>query len=203
MKGEVEVPPHAEIVRTALGIAQRDSQALYTILYLTAGRINEVLPKKRIRRRKTDRGTKEVRRWSEDLDYPGLRKSDIGFETISGRDFMTVEMLNEKNRSRRRKTFPILIEKEGPLVEIVREFISPMSDEQVLFPFSTVTAWTKLKKHAPELKKPHHLRHFRVTHLITRYRLQGEEIIFLTGWTDSRPLKVYSHLNWTNVAKRM
>lgn len=196
------VPPHEKIIEMAKNIPNQQIRAFFILAYLTGGRINELLPKRFIQRQKKDDKTKITTKWREELNYSGITKKDITFEITGEKEYMVVTMLNEKNKDQHKKVIPIRIEKEGELIILFREYLDKLTEEQVLFPISDVTALLKLRKWSGI--NPHSLRHFRTTHYITYYHIKEAEVLRrLLGWSDLRPLKIYSHLMWTDLAERL
>jgi len=198
---EKEVPTHDEVIDIANNIKRRRTRALFVIAYLTGGRINEILPKKYILRQKLDKETGLLTKWRERIDYPGIMKKNIEFIQNKGRDFILIKMLNEKNLKQHIKRVPFPIDKEKELVFHLQSFINRLQPNDVLFPFSDVTAWSRLKRKTGF--NPHFMRHMRTTHLITLYKLQDHLIVKYMGWTDARPLSKYAHLRWTDIADAM
>ena len=169
------VPSLDELKAVAMAAGNPTDQALLVFAYLTAGRVNEI-----------------VRR---------VAKRDIAFTTIHGREFMLVTMPNEKHREVKEKVLPIPVDKEGDLVSVVLQYIVPLGDDAVLFPFSDVTAWKKIKRLAGF--HPHFLRHIRATYLVRLYHFTEQELVRFMGWSDGRPAKYYVWLDSHDLARRM
>lgn len=199
-ESDKSIPTHDDMLAIAKSIEDKRDRALFVLAYLTAGRINEILPKKFILRRKLDKETKATAKWREEINYPGITKKDIEFKRHHDRDFLVITMLNEKNKKKTIKTLPTPIDKEGEFVSILYDYLVTCNDADVLFPFSDVTAWKKIKRIG---FNPHFLRHIRTTHLITFLKLSRQAIIEYLGWSDDRPLRTYAHLFWTDLADEM
>jgi hypothetical protein len=186
-----------EIARSISDVRER---ALFVTAYLTAGRINEMLPKRHILRQRLVKETGVLMQWKEEISYPGITRKDIDFFKHNGREFVVVTMLNEKNRKRHFKKVPFPIERESELVPFITDYIRLLNPDDPLFPFTRVTAWNIMKKLG---FNPHYMRHTRITHWVTVYHLQSTMIVRLAGWTDARPFDRYAHLVWEDIADSM
>lgn len=207
------IPEHSEIVELAGKFNTKQSRALFSLLYLTAGRLNELLPKPYIRRQKVKREDGKVvhdehgkavieSKWRDyNSPYPGLRKADIKFEKIGDREFMVITMLNQKNRTVIEKSIPVPIDKEGGLVQLVKDYINSLGSDAVLFPISGTTARNRIEDVAGF--NPHHLRKVRLTHLVKSTDLSEEYLVRYAGWSDNRPSKHYVRLGYKDIARRM
>ena len=162
-----------EIVQSSNNIRDR---ALFSIEYLTAGRVGEIVKPNPI----TD--------------------DDISIDTMDGRRFMVVRLFTEKNRKHPIRPVAFPTDKEGDLVGVVMQHIH-LKEGKTLFPITIQRAWQIIKKMSGQ--KTHILRHSRITHWITEYNIPPTQIMKLAGWTDLRPLDVYSHLLWKDIAKFM
>lgn len=162
-------------IRTSKSLRDR---ALMSLCYLTAARINELLPKKSI-------------------EYSGLKKSDIEFVMKKNQRIMLVSLINEKNQTRKNKELPIVIEKDKEFVEIVEEYLNAIDENDVLFPFTKQRAWQIIWKYLK--MNPHFIRHIRLSHLVLMYDYPDQKLIRFAGWSDSRPSKHYLEMKWEDL----
>lgn len=175
LQQQARIPSRDEIRAIALAAGNQVDRALFIFAYLTAGRVNEIVRK--------------------------VAKRDLTFTEINGRPYMLVTMPNEKNQREKVKVIPVPMDKEGDLVELVQQYIGPLAPDALLFPFSDVTAWKKIKRMSGF--NPHRLRHIRNTHLVTIYKLREEFLKKYAGWTDTRPAKYYVHLSTEDLAREL
>jgi integrase len=50
---------------------------------------------------------------------------------------------------------------------------------------------------------PHYFRHCRLTHMVTEFDFNDQELVKYAGWTDSKPAKWYMSLKTTDLQKKM
>jgi len=151
--------------------------ALISLVYLSAGRINEVVKQ--------------------------LKKKDIIKTEKDGRDILLVRMPNEKNRRRKYKDLPIPLDNPEyqPLVDIIFKYLNTLEENSVLFPFSHIRAYQLFQKYLGI--NPHFLRHVRATHLVTVHDFNEQLLVRYMGWTDSRPAKHYMELRWQDILDKL
>lgn len=177
---EKTIPSVEDTIEIADAIDNPRDQALFVLAYLTAGRIREIIRK----------GTGENFK-------PSIIKREISLDEIKGKKILKIDMRNQKNRQRKRKTIPIPLDK--PENKRFFEFLIPylnsleMNDE--LFPFSYSNAYRILK----QFWNPHWFRHIRLTHLVTKYNFNEQQLKMYAGWTDGRPAKDYIEMRWQDL----
>jgi len=170
----IDIPSYSKILRYVKEIEDKKVRALFSILYLTAARISEV-----------------VRR---------MEKKDIEIIEKDGKKIMLVTLFNEKNKQRKIKKIPINIEKEYPLVVAFLEYVDSIEDD-VIFKFSRKHAFKLLRKYVGV--NPHYIRHIRLTHLVTEFNFNEYELKIFAGWTDTRPAKSYIEMRWSDLIKKL
>lgn len=208
-----EVPSQEELLDIVKREESKRKRALFIVLYLTAGRINEVVPCRYQRRKKSIKktfmqpdGRERVERvgmkkWRDDIRYSGIKKKDIQFIEKSGHKIMLITMRNEKHRERKWKRLPTPIDKEQEFVDILLEYLDTLGEEDVLFPFTSVTGWSYVKSMSGF--HPHFLRHIRLTHLVQLYNYDHILLMKFAGWSNPRPADRYLELGWEDLARTM
>lgn len=183
-----QVPSQNRLYQIAKNIQDPTSRSLFIFEYLTAGRVSELIR--------------------------SFKKIQISEIKVQDQPFLLLENIkNEKNQKSHVKNIPIPIHKEMRFYDLAKEHLNTLEDESLLFPFSRVTAWKKIKaivskfkEHSKEnrfMNANHYLRHCRCTHLITIYDYNEQELVRFMGWTDARPAQTYVHLRYADLAKKM
>lgn len=132
-------------------------------------------------------------------NYLGIKKSDINFEEIKGKPFMTLRIENRKNKQKTTKMLPCPIEKEMVLIKHIKNYLNLLSDYQdVLFDFGKKRA-TQIINQAIGWN-PHFIRHLRATHLVTKYDFSTHLLVRFMGWSNSKPAKHYLELRKSDIA---
>lgn len=170
------IPTIEDIKDMLLGIPEERVRALVSILYLTAGRLEEVM---------------------------ALKPSNI--ERIEQEDKVIIlvkNMKNEKNKKRPFKDIPIILEKEGNIYQHIVDYIknNNIGLDNRLFPFSSRRAEQLLAQHLNI--NPHFFRHIRLTHLASIYRFPDQALKTYAGWTTSIPAQYYIELKWQDLADK-
>jgi hypothetical protein len=212
-----DIPSQATLLATIQSTyTSPQDKALFTIAYLTGGRITEVVqcphlyhniytridtidkegnPKKVIKRNKYGspiiQSTERIPH-----NYLGICKKDITTETIKGKNIMIITMQNRKNKNYTRKSIPISIDKEKDFVQIIHDYIINLEEYNPLFPYGRAKAETIITKTG---MNPHFLRDIRLTHLVTIYDFREYQLTKFAGWKDSRPAERYIRLAITDL----
>ena len=172
-----------------------ETKALIAILYLTGGRISEVL---------------------------AVRPMDI---VKAADNVITFKLINSKNRRTKRKVIPIILlnDVERKMMKYIFDFYTAKNTpaDARIFTFTRHNAWRRLQKineiivRASDYKNkveiddmefklhPHYFRHCRATHLANDYNLSAIDIQNAMGWSDTRPLSIYAHGDWRTMAQKM
>ena len=166
-KDWTQVPNLASIKSMAQKISELRTRALFVVLYLTATRLNEVCKK--------------------------LRKKDIEFETINGKEVVIFRLTNLKNRTTKLKSNAIPLRQESELVKILKEYIELLGPEDLLFDFGSRRAEQLI---AEEIDwNCHWIRHCRLSHLVIYYQFDGILLMKFAGWSDLRMADRYLQLS--------
>jgi integrase len=163
LKDDINFPTPNDIIVKARNIKSLKTRALFIILYLTGGRISEVVK--------------------------SIAKCDVSEPTIDGKKIMIIRMRNRKNKRTLFKNQVIVYEMEKELVDMLKEFIDPKDIEDIFFNYSYVRAWKVLKKYVGY--NPHWIRHIRLTHLVTYFDFNDRELVTFAGWSNSDPAREY------------
>ena len=186
-------------------------RALFIMAYLTGGRISEIVQCPKLKKNNykwiesVDKFDKPIHRIARneagspiiqsvdriEHNYLGIKKNDIRFDTIRGKQVMIVTMQNRKNKRLTKKNLPISIKHEHRFVGILKTYINVLGDEEPLFPFGV----SKAEKIIERIDmNPHFLRDIRLTHLVTMYHFGAYELKRFAGWTDAKPADRYVQL---------
>ena len=203
-----ETPPsYNEIVHLAQSFETEMESALFSICYLTGGRISEIVPRKFLLKRTYKKvklpGEKKhkyvvVKTVKKEHNYVGIRRRDIQEQFIDGIRVMVFSLENRKNRAELRKLCPVPIERERELVNIIYNYTNKFQYEESLFPFSMRKAEMIINRVG---LNAHFLRDIRATHLAQNYDFTEYHLIAFMGWTDGRPAKHYVQRNWKKMVK--
>ena len=115
------------------------------------------------------------------------------------RERLNINMINRKNRRRHKKTISIPYDKEGQFVDDILPYINSRGNR--LFTFNTPRRGHQIISKIG--MNPHWLRHIRLTHLVTIYGLNEQQVIRFAGWSDGRPSARYMELRWQDIAEKM
>ncbi len=168
------IPTVQEVKELALSTQDERIRALFTITYLTAGRISEILE---------------------------IQKKDMKPEKVDGRDVLLIRMVNRKNRKNKHKEIGIPIDTNLEWIKILGSYTNSLTPLDLLFPFSTTRARKIFREHYNI--NPHYLRHIRVTHLIRDYELDPYSVEMIAGWSNLLPLESYKHLKWKDATRKL
>jgi len=190
-------------------------QCLYLLMYITAGRIGEIvirdvwkIGKKMARVVKNSRAknkyvqdfTKKTRVKTE----LGLIKSNLIIEELEDTKILTIQMKNLKNKQKHEnikiQPFPLNNELNIKINNLIQQYLSTLEPEDELFPIGIRRAEQIINKVG---FNPHFLRSCRLTHLVKYYNFTDQQLKIFAGWSDSRPSKHYIKMGWRDTAKRM
>jgi len=176
------VPSSEEMLNLIWGIPNRRTQMLAMILYLTAGRISEVLdlfPAKFGDRKAVDSNGKQYK-------------------------ILLIRMMNEKNRKQKTKDIPLDYAKFPKEIRLIKNWIAQYSPFQNIFlniykarAMSSNSAYTLIKTATGF--NPHWLRHIRISNRFSEEGHNEQKLKILAGWTDTRPASVYTKARWTDI----
>ena len=187
-----------------LGNELRDVElrALYYVLYLSAGRISEVL---------------------------NMRVKDIIYaQDDVGKDIAVFSLITEKNKGHPIRNIPACYNDpkdakkyyyEKSMIDFIKEYTSGMLGEEYIFKINRVKAWkmftkamsTAVRAKTPVTGKPindymlnihpHYLRHVRISHLRIYYSADVISLMRVAGWSNVNQCKTYLHLGYKDLAK--
>jgi len=179
-----KIPSIAEIINIAESIPKINIRALYSLLYITAARIREIIPDRK-------------------NNFPSIIKADFSFSYKDDRKYISINIRNEKHKKKKRKEIPFPLDKEENITlwSFIKEYLDTLKLNDELFPFSYQYAYRQLKPHIGG--NPHWLRHIRLTHLITVYNFNENLLQRYAGWTDTRPSKAYAELNTSDILDKL
>lgn len=153
-------------------------KALMIVLYLTGGRVGEIV-------RKGFLGTGK----------DGICKEDITTLEHNGRKFRIFNIRNLKSEKRKRKEIPV--SEEDPLnkkmFDILDQYTKNLYHNEPLFPISVRRAEDIVKKHMGKNISPHYFRHMRMTHLARDKGLNEWELATYAGWDSTQSARSYVH----------
>ena len=163
-----------DIIVLANKIQNQRNRALFVILYLTAGRISEVV--------KT------------------LYRKDVTEQEVDNRRIILFRLCNRKNPKRNIKDIPIPYDREKVLLDMVLGWLDNFEMDSLLFPFTKTRGYQIIKKEAG--MNPHWIRHLRLTHLAVYYDFNDQLLVKFSGWSDSRPSKEYMEIKWKDILQK-
>jgi len=171
------VPNKNWVIGVAQSIQIPMVKALFSLSYLTAGRISEILAIKK-----------------EDIIFTEELIDDIPV------NIMVVAMPNRKNRKKHFKEIPVRVDKEQELIKIIMDYTNPMLNDTLLFPISRIKAWRLLNVLG---MNPHYIRHIRLSHLVIYHDFTDQLLVQYAGWTNSEPAQHYIHLSYKDLLKKL
>ncbi len=167
------IPKIEYIEGLARGINNIRTRALFSLTYLTAGRINEVISLQ----------LKQVVKTHED-----------------GKELILIEnMKNQKNQKRIFKNIPIVIDDNRELCDFVLEYLRIINvhPEDRIFKFGVRRAEQLLAESVN--MNPHYLRHVRLTHLAQYKDFTHIRLMKYAGWTSPQMADTYVQMSWKDL----
>lgn len=202
-KPQREVIPKTQLYTLADRIQEEEAKTAYYLMALTGQRIGEAL---------------------------ATRKQDIKIETIDDEEYLTVYSITLKNKKQpdRNITTPYKNPEDKPIIDKLLDWSRKQNQEPLLptyYPTNT-TQKNKQRKiifnrfrplefkcrakqgrntileHATWVN-PHYLRSCRFTYWVNEYGIDALALMYLAGWTDTRPALHYIRLSKHRIAKMM
>jgi len=170
-----KIPSENDIKVVAANIHSVKTRALFIMLYLTAGRVTELVD-------------------------GNVKKSDIQLKYKNNRAVMLIKMPNRKHKTRHWKDIPIPLDKEGVLIKLLNEYLKTRYTDDKLFEFGKIRSYQLIR--AATGWNNHWLRHLRLTHLVLNYDFNEQLLVRFAGWTNSLPAKEYMELRWTDILSK-
>ena len=93
-----DIPTYEEIYQVCISIDNLKHRALFALVYLTAGRISEVV---------------------REIEVPHFTK-----EVMNQEEYLHIRMPNRKHKTRKRKLIPISYAREARYIDIIREYLN-------------------------------------------------------------------------------
>lgn len=162
---KVGVVPTIDAVRNnIMKIPHQRDRVFVALMYLTAGRVSEVISIER------------------EYIQEGVRRK---------RDVLIIRMRNKKSRSRMWKDVIIPFDRETALVKDILVYKKGAGGS--LFGFKTrQRGWQIIKQRMK--CNPHWIRHLRLTHLVTVYDFNDQLLMRWAGWVSPKEARHYMEL---------
>jgi integrase len=203
---EKPVPDVSYIIDTAQSIQNERLKCLFVLLYLTGGRICELVRKKgyditSLIKDKSTKTYKYNKTINPEKNKYSIKKKQISFENKNGREVVLISIRNEKHKKKKYKETPIPLDRPENkiLIEIIKPYLNTLEMESELFPFGYQYAYRLLKPYF----NPHWFRHIRATHLTLNYDLPTPLLRKYMGWTDDRQAGTYQELRWDDILEKL
>jgi len=181
-----ELLSEEEVIDKINGINSLRDRAFVSLLYLTAGRIGEVVRN----------------RYHKDRE--GVRKKRIKSEVLDDNLFLIIKLRNEKSKRKDKKwkIIPINMRHQidSQLANNVIMHMNQIDENEPLFTFGTCWGNLLVKKYMGF--NPHWLRHIRLTHLTHNRNYNTLDLMKVAGWTDIRMASVYIMTRWQDIARK-
>lgn len=189
-----EVINKGDVIELAKSIDDSKIKALFCALYLTGGRITEVL---------------------------NLKPKDIELvESKDGKTAMLVKMITLKNKKTGVRIVPIDVRKANmelikPLLELRQKtrnddkMWGDMSRNLAFYYISKLKFELYVRKAGGETERvmfklhPHYLRHVALTHLVSHYDFTDSELKQFAGWSNTVPAATYVHLKYKDILNKL
>ena len=195
------VPPPeliADTIAEKIPPEQKRDRCLFALIYLTAGRISELV---------------NFVEYKSKVKYPGIIPKDINIVEYRNKDGTVTDVLrinlrNLKNRNLGSKTLPISlnIASNKAIWELARPYYEQCRGSQFLidepmFPISS--------ERVRQLGKTyfgfgcHVWRHFRLTNLYVLNNLNEVQMVKAAGWSNTNPLLRYVHMKVEDLINKL
>ena len=207
-----DIPTPQSMVNVAATLPTLVEAALFALLYLTGGRVTEIVRCPFIRKNvyqrsmvmgkdglqrnsivRNEHGSPMIEKYDKvELNYPGISKSDITFSLIDDQEIMHISIQNRKNKKYTRKNIPITIHKDVEMVALVKAYLDTLPElTSPLFNFGIRKAEYIMAK---TRFNPHFLRDIRLTHMVTLYNFNAFQLAKFAGWKDIQSAERYVRL---------
>lgn len=166
-----KIPHEGDIKVIAANLKNLRTRALFILLYLTAGRVSELVYE--------------------------LKKKDLVIQHKRGRTVLLINMPNLKHRKRHFKDIPVPLDKEEALLELLNHYLKTLQDNEVLFNFGRIRSYQIIRQATGW--NNHWIRHLRLTHLVLNHDFNEQLLVKFAGWTNSLPARAYMEIRWTDI----
>lgn len=151
------------------------TQALMSTLYLTGGRVSEI-----VNWTDFDSGKKTK----------GIKKFNFHVEIVDGKKVFWIKGIRVlKARKAKQRSVPISFKLDRDFIWYIHQYIKPMDREEPLFDFSRQYAWQIMNEFG---LTPHFFRDLRVMDLQKYYKWNMLEIQKFIGWEKLDTIQEYS-----------
>jgi len=206
----MKAPSKQELLSMAKRIEFIENRALFIVLYLTGGRVSEIVETPYLYKHtyKKDEETGKVKRRKSGspiieatekvpLGYPGIKKSDFNITYKDGRKLLIITLHNRKNKKVKIKNIPIPYDKEGEFIRLLDEYLDLFETDDPIFPFSRRIAEYKMEY---EFKiNPHTIRSYRAIRLVVDYNFNEYKLMQYMGWANGLPAEKYVRQNMNDI----
>ncbi|HDK42507.1 MAG TPA: site-specific integrase [Candidatus Pacearchaeota archaeon] len=190
-------------------------KCLLVMLYITAGRISEIVRRDVVKFRK-----KEVRlvnkgkvKRAKIIDYstkerkriePSIKRRDLSLQTKDDKKTVVIRMRNLKNKRKGEQVklipLPLNSEINKKFFAIIKQYVQILDEDEELFPIGIRRAENIILKAG---FNPHFLRSVRLTHLVKYHNFSDQKLKAFSGWSDSRPAAHYIRIGWEDLVSSM
>jgi len=180
-------------------------QAFISFLYLTAGRVEEIVGLKRLRYIDS--------KFVKITVTEPIKRHQIEFKELNGEQYMVISEIPTLKRKLENniiplRNVPVYIRNERDFVDYIERYIKSkdMDYNTNLFKFTPALAWTicrKIKTKNGNNAFNHYFRHLRLSHLAQDYGFQSLDLQQFVNWANAIMAGKYVHLNWQTLAKKM
>jgi len=183
---DLPVPSVNRLAEVVGAIVSAEERALVGLVYLTGGRISELI---------------QSNRYGRHMD--SIKRSQIDLETYDGHNIVKITIRNLKKRKDKNAfkiiPIPLDITSNRVMFDLIWPYIKEKSGEEELFPYGYTKAMKIINKTTGW--NPHWIRHIRTNHLLVHFDFKEEQVRLHMGWTDLRPMTKYAGTRWTDIVK--
>ena len=208
-KRRISAASQEVILNTGKNIQDPELRALYFGMYLSGGRISEMLALKQgdvnveSFKLKTDIG-KEVSRRAAIFNLITLKNKKRGFRLVPSPMWRPVEVemyehFNNIYEHRITDIFKQTIGKNRTTARI--RAWQKFNDLDIKYTVMVQDLKTKQRALQDVAFHPHLMRHFRLTHLISLYKWDSFKLMEFAGWSNLKPASIYVNLDVSNLVQ--
>jgi integrase len=177
---EEDIIEREDVIRLIELADTPQKKCLIALMFLSGGRINEVLP---------------------------IRKRSFQIKELDGIEYLIVRMRILKKRGGKILYRKIPLPLSEQLVPYITNYIEPLKNDDRLFHGWYERKALRLLKSLGRLIGRdvwnHLLRHCRLSELSEELDFDSLDLMRWTGWSDSRPASTYVHSKWKSLAKKL
>ncbi|HNV62435.1 MAG TPA: site-specific integrase [Candidatus Cloacimonas acidaminovorans] len=146
------------------------------------------------------------------LYYTGARAGELiqiqSQHITKENNFLIIKINTEKNKHSPIRYIPINTKTEPDALQIFT--ITPNPNDLCFPPLKPEIKETSFLRYMRKAFNkqwagiaPHYFRHCRLTHMVTEFDFNDQELVKYAGWVDSKPAKWYMSLKVTDLQKKM